>query len=191
MATYQYKVKKTDTLPKLAEQYRTTPAAILQQNQIANLSPGTVIKLPQYNTQRAPQNVPPVPTSGPFPISTNPNLQAMSGPFPVSNNPLFQTTPINPATIPTYVNPNAGANSFVSGAGTVNTASAPPQNNNAPVFPGFGGFRNPNGGPDLFFRTLREARIYQRRKNGRGDTGTTLPTTTDTQTYAVNWRVGG
>lgn len=46
MAYKTTKIKSGMTLPKLAEQYGTTPAAILQANKIPKLSAGMVVKIP-------------------------------------------------------------------------------------------------------------------------------------------------
>lgn len=118
MAVYQYKVKKTDTLPQLAEQFKTTPLAILQQNQITNLSAGTVIKLPNNanpvgigenyagssnylggQVNNPPHIYPTLGTPNVFPVNPNYSTSGNATVFPI--NPNYSTSGQMPTAVVT------------------------------------------------------------------------------------------
>lgn len=107
MAYKTTKIKSGMTLPKLAEQYGTTPAAILQANKIPKLSAGMVVKIP-----------PP-----PKPINSF-GLQYNSPVGPVQPPVQQYGQPIGPVQTQTPYGPFQPApltqGSFVSGSGQVN-----------------------------------------------------------------------
>jgi hypothetical protein len=104
MAYKTTKIKSGMTLPKLAEQYGTTPAAILQANKIPKLSAGMVVKIPP---PPKPAGLFGTPTTN---FTTSPSVYQPQGVF--TQNPNFTTMPAPVAPLT--------QGSFVSGSGQVN-----------------------------------------------------------------------
>ena len=205
MATY--KVKRSDSLPKIAQMFNVPLNQLASQNK-GGISTGQVIKVPTppnlFPNQSTPPNYP-FPNQlvfpGQLPQTTQNSTAGSHGTFGAVSpqQVISQPQSLYPGhgTIAATQNSTAGSHGLFGGAtGAIGATATQATSGGGNTFPGFFG-GGKNGG---FFKTLREARQatrrHQQEKGGGGGGGGAVvqppppPRILGTRDETVTWSIG-